>query len=238
MITGIYQIKSMCRPDRIYIGSAVNYAHRRRRHLNALRQNRHHSIKLQRHYNTYGKDDLRFTLIHSCSVEELIQAEQFFLDSHKTYFNTCKIAGSLSRIGIPHSEETKRKIKLNGKNHLPEYRLKMSLALKGRIITEETKQKMRGRKVSDETRMRMSRAQKGLKRKPRDPKFREAFSRCHMKPVLQYDLQMNLIREWDCAKNAMAVISPGTTNTGITHCIRGRKKTYKGYIWRYAPINK
>jgi len=181
----------------------------------------------------YGENDLKFTLIHVCLIEELINAEQFFIDSHKTYFNTCMMAGSLSRIGIPHSAETKEKIRLNNKSSLPEVRFKKSLASKGKNKSEEFKQKMRGRKISEETRMRMSKAQKGIKRKSPDPKFKESMSKCHMKPILQYDLQMNLIREWDSAKSAMAVISPSTQNAGITHCARGRKKTYKGFIWKY-----
>ncbi len=235
--SGIYKIQSVCKPDRIYIGSAVDFERRKRRHLNMLRQQKHHSIKMQRHYNMYGENDLRFTLIHSCSIRELIEAEQFFLDSHKAYFNTCKVAGSLSRLGIPHSIETKEKIRVNNKSSLPEVRLKKSLAAKGKKKSEEFKQKMRGRKVSDETRRRLSEAQKGKKRKSPDPKFKESMSKCHMKPILQYDMHMNFIREWESAKTAMAFISPGAKNTGITHCLRGRKKSYKGFIWRYSTTN-
>lgn len=240
VLSGIYKIQSICMPERIYIGSAVHFARRKQRHLRYLRQNKHHSIKLQRHFNFYGESDLKFSIIHSCSKEELINAEQFFLDSHKTYFNTCKIAGSLNRLSIPHSIETKSKMRLNNKSHLPEIRLKISLANKGKKRTEITKQKMREKIVTEETRKRMSQAQKGLKKKPHDQRFKEAMRlRCRylMKPILQYDLQMNLIREWDSANIAQEFISPGTRNNGVRRCAKERRKTYKGFIWKYKTNN-
>ena len=50
------------------------------------------------------------------------------------------------------------------------------------------------------------------------------------KPVLQYDLEGNFIREWpstmECERN-------GYQNTGISHCCLGKLKTYKGFIWEY-----
>lgn len=50
------------------------------------------------------------------------------------------------------------------------------------------------------------------------------------KPVLQYDLEGNFIREWastmECGRN-------GFNQRHITECCRGKRKTHKKYIWRY-----
>lgn len=50
------------------------------------------------------------------------------------------------------------------------------------------------------------------------------------KEVLQYDLNMNLVREWkstaDCSRN-------GFNGASISKCCNGKLKTYKKFIWRY-----
>lgn len=68
-------------------------------HLSKLKQGIHHSIKLQRHYNKYGIDDLVFIIIEPCFPEFLIIREQFYLDQFKPYFNSCFIASSTK--GLP-----------------------------------------------------------------------------------------------------------------------------------------
>ena len=50
-ISGIYKIQSKLKPDRIYIGSAVNIRTRWNVHLCNLRNSMHHSKKLQRHFD-------------------------------------------------------------------------------------------------------------------------------------------------------------------------------------------
>jgi hypothetical protein len=92
--SGIYKIQSIIHSERIYIGSAVNINHRHNQHLCDLKHNRHHSIKLQRHFNKYGQKDLNFTIIEECSVETLLVREQHYLNINNTYFNICKTAGN------------------------------------------------------------------------------------------------------------------------------------------------
>lgn len=106
--SGIYKIQSIKKPERCYIGSAVNINRRWRQHLQELHKNKHHTSKLQRHFNKYGAVDLQFSILLGCEKENLIANEQFFLDSYYPYFNTCKIAGST--IGCKASDETKNKI--------------------------------------------------------------------------------------------------------------------------------
>lgn len=49
--------------------------------------------------------------------------------------------------------------------------------------------------------------------------------------LIQYDLQGNLVREWDSMTEAAE--SVGGCKSGIYHCCHGDIKTYKGFIWRY-----
>ena len=48
------------------------------------------------------------------------------------------------------------------------------------------------------------------------------------KPILQYDLDGNFIREWKCAADVGKKASKA-----ISNCLRGRTKTAYGYIWKY-----
>jgi len=173
-IIGIYKIQSIIKPERIYIGSANNMDNRWWVHLNDLRKNKHHSIQLQRHYNKYGEADLVFIIIEPCLPVFLLIREQYYIDTFKPYFNTCKTAGS--NLGLKASEETKRKMsesRIGEKNHWykkhpsEESRKKMSLSrignknCIGRIYSIETRKKMsiaakNKPKISEETRNKMS----------------------------------------------------------------------------------
>lgn len=86
-ISGIYRIESKFYPKRTYIGSSVDIHKRWHQHLNVLRANKHHSQKLQRHYNKYGESDLQFSILLGCDEEDLAKVEQFFLDAYPLYFN-------------------------------------------------------------------------------------------------------------------------------------------------------
>jgi group I intron endonuclease len=144
--SGIYKIQSLSHPERCYIGSAVDLKVRKGVHFCALRKGEHHSSKLQLHYNKYGKEDLLFSLIEPCLPIGLLQREQEYLDKLKPYFNICKIAGNT--LGRVHSDETKRKIsRAKAGKKMPaktmEARRNLSIALTGRIFSEEHKNKLR-----------------------------------------------------------------------------------------------
>ena len=74
-LPGIYQIQSKIKPQRIYIGSAINIQKRWWMHLFDLRKNKHSSSKLQRHYDKYGESDLQFSILLGCEKENLIKVE-------------------------------------------------------------------------------------------------------------------------------------------------------------------
>ena len=48
------------------------------------------------------------------------------------------------------------------------------------------------------------------------------------KPVLQFSLDGEFIREWECANDVGKEVS-----SNICHCLKGRQKTALGYIWKY-----
>jgi group I intron endonuclease len=128
-ISGIYKIQSIINPDRVYIGSAVKLSERKNTHLWLLRKNKHHSKKLQRHYNKYGENDLVFSVLIECDKLKLIRKEQCYMNIYKPYFNCCEVSGS--RLGYKESEEVKKKL---------------SDASKGKPKSQEMKDKLKGNK--------------------------------------------------------------------------------------------
>lgn len=103
---------------------------------------------------------------------------------------------------------------LKGRTFSPETIAKMSKAQTGRKATEATKRKMsaahKGHIVTDETRQKIAAG--------------------HSIPVTQYTTDNVLVATYKSAKEAAEVL--GIKFQGISKCINGDRKTYKGYIWR------
>jgi len=169
-ISGIYKIQSIVKPERIYIGSAVNINRRWRNHLTRLKNGTHCNQKIFNHVNKYGITDLSFSILLFCEINDLIKTEQFFIDSYNPYFNICKVAGS--PLGRKQSKETKLRLSKihKGKKLSPEHIEK----LRNKIISEETRANMRiayqrrdnkkphlGHKHSETTIMQMCKSHKG-----------------------------------------------------------------------------
>ena len=159
MASGIYKIQSISHPERCYIGSAIKIKDRWRKHLYDLESNKHHSLKLQNHYNKYGKDDLAFSVIDPCLPEFLTTIEDTYLHT-LPYFNICPKAGSCLGIkrtkeqndrrkgrntwmlGSKQSEETKNKKRIAAKNISAEVRKRIADKHRGKKCSEETKAKI------------------------------------------------------------------------------------------------
>lgn len=226
MSSGIYSITNTI-TNKVYVGSAVNIDLRWKEHLNDLRKDKHHSIKLQRAFNKYGEANFVFDIIMLCDKLSLIVNEQSFidgLDSYKKGYNACPIAGS--RLGSKQSEETKNKI---------------SSKLKGRTSPNK------GKIASDETRLKLSKARKDKKLSDthvenirqsklgdKNPFYGKTVKEEHKvcKKINQYTKDMVFIKEWnsitECAK------SLNTRIGGISAALTGTRKHHLGFIFTYA----
>lgn len=188
--SGIYKIQSISFPNRVYIGSASSLKTRKAVHFNRLRNNNHHSHKLQRHFNKYGQKDLVFLIIEICGKEKLLQREQHYIDLFNPFFNICKIAGNTLNQKL--SQATKDKISMahKGRKRKPrsnETKRKISEANKGKIFSNETIEKMRivqrgnknslGHRHTEETRKKISEARKGKPGHKHTEEFKKRMSK-------------------------------------------------------------
>ena len=116
--------------------------------------------------------------------------------------------------GRKHSEKSKQKMSEThkGKNHSEEWKQKMSEAHKGE------NNPMYGNHHSEESKQKMSEAVKG-KNHPR------------AKRVAQYDLNGNIIKIWDYAKQAEEEL--GINHCNISMCCKCKRKSAGGFIWKY-----
>ena len=188
MDSSIYKITHIA-SGRFYIGSAVNTKSRWVRHEQQLKRNQHHSKYLQRLYNKYGHESIKFEVIEYCDKEKLLEREQHYLDTLNPVLNGHKVAGS--PLGHKWSDEAKKRhsemlkgrkvvISEQGKANIvealkkpktQEHRKKLSDAAKRRgtshLHTPENREKVaakhRGMKRSEETRKRISESKKGTK---------------------------------------------------------------------------
>jgi len=155
-ISGIYRIINIVTGD-FYIGQAVNFKRRKNAHFNELKRGKHHSSYLQNAYNKYGEENFKFEIVLYCENFELTRYEQGLVDRLKPVYNM-EILCVTSRLGVTHSEETRKKISEAGKGRFfsEESRKKKSDAMKGKTQTEEHRKKSadarRGKKLSEQAR--------------------------------------------------------------------------------------
>ena len=132
--SGIYKI-SFNGSSKFYIGSAVNLNKRRINHLSDLRKERHPNKMMQRMFNKHGEMNFIFDVIENVSSEhDLINREQFYIDTLMPTINILKIANS--SLGSKHTEKTRLLMSKKAKkrtNHNTQNLI--SAPLKKRIIS-------------------------------------------------------------------------------------------------------
>jgi group I intron endonuclease len=217
-MTGIYKITS---PNKkIYIGQSVNIK---------KRWNQYQTIQktgIGRHiYNSlkkYGPENHTFEIIEECSLEQLNEREIYWIN----FYNSLNEGLNLTDGGSngKHTEETKdiirlkatgRKLSVEAKQKISQSKMGNKYNL-GRIHSEEVKQspQYKNRK-------------KGRITPERNSKIKEKLQ----KPIIQYDLKMNFIKEWPSQTEASQVLN--INQPSISNCLKNLSKTSKGFIWKF-----
>jgi hypothetical protein len=119
-----------------------------------------------------------------------------------------------------------------GRTHTAESKRKMHDAAIGREDSLETKLKksksLTGLKKSKEHRKNISKAQCG---KNNNMYGRTGDKHPRSKTIIQFDLQMNFIKEWSNA--SLAAKELNISYAALNNCCRNNKGTSAGYIWKY-----
>ena len=176
-MVGIYKIVNP--KGKTYIGQSVNI--NKRKSAYRVGDKRGIGPKIFYSINKYGWENHTFSIIEECDVSELYEKEAYYKkvylaevegDWDKCLFCNLHDVGSFG----PLSQHIIDKLK--GQKRSEETKLKMREAKLGKPSN------FKGRKHTTKTKQKMS---KNMKGKPSNPK----------KPILQYDLEGNFIKEWD-----------------------------------------
>jgi group I intron endonuclease len=129
-----------------------------------------------------------------------------------------------------------------------EQKEKIARALKGRKRPQEIREFLRKRQLgkthTKESKEKMSQSQKGRKHTPESIakmkeiwKGRDFSKECrlkavevHKKPILQYSLDGEFIKEWDSATTVQNKL--GIERHSIYRCLNGKSKSCAGFLWK------
>jgi group I intron endonuclease len=214
---GIYKIINP--KGKIYIGQSIDVDIRWKYsyfNLNCSQQ-----PKLYNSLKKYGVNNHKFEVIEECNLDELNDKEvywkKYYLKEKRNNLNEVLFLKIYDAGGGPLLQPHKDKI---------------GMSLRGKKHSEETKKKMsekaKGRKYSEESKKKMSEVKKG---KTFTKEQKKNFKGKKCRPILQYDLEGNFIKEWVNFKSIKD--KHGFHNSGLCYCCQGVQKTAYGFIWRY-----
>ena len=202
-MTGIYKITSPSK--KTYIGQSINIERRWENDYKKLKTKS--QPKLFYSFKKYGFKNHTFMILEECYLEQLDEREIFYKQQFINKFGWKKalFCQLIDGKGGSKSDETKQKMSFYAKNRTS-------------IHNKNISKNLMGYKQTSIHKLNRSKAVKGKK-------FRS-------KLVMQYDLQMNFIKEWPAAKEACLFYNPKDLN-GVSSCCLGKQKTAFGYIWKY-----
>jgi group I intron endonuclease len=164
---GVYAIVNKV-DGKLYVGSSKDLRRRWRNHLRELQSSKHSNDHLQRAFSKYGEDAFEFRILQDvASEEELIPAEQYWLDFTRCYDRRYgyNIDPAADRSVISFETAAKISARIRGRVRSEETRAKMRAASVGRTFSEETRAKLSaansGKTLPAETRTKISEALKG-----------------------------------------------------------------------------
>jgi len=158
MAQGIYKIINVIN-NKFYVGSAVDFTKRKRRHWWALRSQRHANKHLQAAWSCYGEEAFKFVIVEELPLgSDILAAENVWLKEHvgKEYcynLGTDATAPTRGWYGdrnsmwgktFTHTEEAKARISKASKERVQteEEKTKRRKSMQGHIVSKATKDKI------------------------------------------------------------------------------------------------
>lgn len=235
MSIGVYKITSPS--GKIYIGQSINIEDRwliYEKFPNSYKPQR----KLYNSLKKYGYNNHIFETLEECPESYLDELEtwwKLFYNSVEDGLNCNYWDGSPMR-GRKFTQEHKDKISQSNKGRIfnEEHKQKISITNKG-ISRPNSGGKGKSKPHSQEHCIKISESLKG---KPKSKESIEKRSklmkgrRFQFKPVLQYDLNDNFIKEWESQIDAFRGLNL-TNYDGISACCKGKIKYSGGFKWKY-----
>jgi group I intron endonuclease len=198
---GIYKITSPS--NKIYIGKSINLDRRKKEYTYDSKHNTQH--KLNNSIKKYGWENHLFEIIEICDECNLNSKEIYWI----SFYNSVEEGLNLMYGG-------------QGGRHSQEVKNKKSKSMTGKKASLETKQKMSQSKKGH------SMYNDEWKQKMKETTWKSGTS---SKPILQFDLDGNFIKEYVSSAEAKKELK--TKSVSINNALTGICKTAHGYKWKY-----
>lgn len=213
---GIYRIVNTL-TKKYYLGSALDLDRRKKAHLNKLKNNKHHSKKLQNSFNKYGEGVFVFEIMeqvyfpndysNAIKIEYLQCLEQYYLDLYILYKLGYNMSSKTDYPAVKRTKESLEKARntrvRNGTTMSQETKFKISVALKN-----SEKWKSQHKEMSENRRQ----------------------------PVYQYDLEGNFIKEWEHRQKVCEVFLIKYQN--LDAVIFGKNNQIAGFMFKNYKLDK
>lgn len=228
-----------------YIGSATNFSSRRSRHLSMLKKGIHHSQSLQHSWNKNNPEDYKFIILEKLTQEEdKLVKEQYYMDYYKSYnrkfgYNMSKTArGATSVKTKPVNQFSLDGTFIKSFDNCVSAANEVNYSCSGISACARGEYRYYGgyiwshdEAISEE---RIYLANNPIKRsiESRAKMSASATARTDQrKPILQFDMDGNFIREWRCTSDASKEL--GYSNGGISDVLHGKFRHCHKFIWKF-----
>ena len=151
---GVYAITCLVN-DKKYIGCSKDVRGRFSVHKAELRNNHHNNKAMQDDWNKYGECSFEFDLLEECSVEELSDKEEFWIEYYGSHYSDMlynQVQGGLSRSG--------ERNPMYGKHFSEESRSNQSIRMK-EYLSDPTHHPMYGKHHTEESKKNISQSLTG-----------------------------------------------------------------------------
>lgn len=184
----------------------------------------------------YGRANFKKTILEHCSsIKEMEKRETWWIN----YFNALNRKDFYNlednrKNGVnPLANKTPEELKeISNKIKSKERNAKIGIANskpKPKGFGEKVSKIHQGRKRSEESKIKQGKALKGRISPNKGNTWNEEQRKQLGKPILQYDIKGNLIKEWYSTTIAQKELSI----KGINNNLKGRTKTCGGFTWKY-----
>jgi len=177
---------------------------------------------INRAYKKYGENYFKREIIEYCNIDELNDKEKLYIKQYNTKFphGYNLTDGGDGMKGYQYNNNQKQNISeaKTGQKYPKEHGDKIRQAKLGKKRDQETINKIIQTKASKHN------IQSNLDLKGQ-------YKSNSQKSILQYNLQGNLLNEYQSAQEAGRCLNK--SGNQIADCAAGRQKTAYGYIWKY-----
>ena len=240
---GVYCITNL-KNNKKYVGQTYDLKYRWMRHKSDLNCGRHHNKHLQSAWNKYGEDSFAYSILEYCPIEILDDREIYWIEFYnvldsKYGYNLAD--GGLGCRGYKHTDEEILKMRMI-QNPEPIVQLDLegnylnTFISAGEAGSYLGKKSIAGiKKCCDKDRYKKAYGyiwvyEKDYKNNAVDWDYYFAEAQNKKKSVLQYDLNMNFIREWD---SAFQTKEDGFVPAQVSTVCNGKNRSHNGYIFMY-----